>query len=136
MSNTDKSFLIGLNIHHKDGTAGEIIQFIQNKPGYFMVRFKDGVTVAQSGNKLFYNSISVNELEKNDLVILESSLNQNISEENSSFKQFEHEILKTLTLDVPITMILGEAGTGKSDHCVNFAKLSSFNETGSVCINS
>ena len=85
---TDKNFLIGLNIHHKDGTEGEIIQLINNKPGFFMVRFKDGITVAQNENKLFYNSIPLNELEKKDLAISELPLNQNFQEENLSIKKY------------------------------------------------
>lgn len=105
---------IGLQIRHKDGATGVIVDQVRNRDGYYTVRFDDGVTVAQSQNHLFIGDTPLSAA-LNDPSLLEvksQSSDKHIG--NASHSVTNKKIFESLLGNAPITLITGEAGTGKS----------------------
>jgi len=105
---------IGLQIRHRDGATGVIVDQVRNRSGYYSVRFDDGVTVAQSENNLFIGDTPLSAA-INDPSLLEiksQSSDEKIG--NTSQSTSNKKIIESLLGNTPITLITGEAGTGKS----------------------
>lgn len=105
---------IGLQIRHRDGAIGVIVDQVRNRPGYYSVRFDDGVTVAQSENHLFIGDTPLSAAKKDPSLLEIKSQSSNEQIGNTSQSASNKKIIESLLGNTPITLITGEAGTGKS----------------------
>jgi hypothetical protein len=106
--------LIGLQIRHRDGATGVIVDQVRKRPGYYTVRFDDGVTVAQSENNLFIGDKPLSAVLKDPSLLEIKSQSSEEQIGSTSQSASNKKILESLLGDAPITLITGEAGTGKS----------------------
>ena len=107
-----------LKIIHKDGTPGILLR-PSNQPGYYLVRFSDGVETNQSAKNIFYQNKSIEQIE------LEGSPDEKVEipkAKKPSQRNLveiavteEKNVLNSINAGMgPIFLITGEAGTGKS----------------------
>lgn len=104
--------IIGLSIRHKDGAPGLIVDHVKNKPGYYVVRFEDGITVAQPESNLFIGAHPLCAVLRDASLLQENAKSKEVSVGMRSTT--DKKIIESLKNSTPITLITGEAGTGKS----------------------
>jgi ATP-dependent exoDNAse (exonuclease V) alpha subunit len=106
--------IIGLEIQHKDGARGVIVDIVRNRSGYYSVRFDDGVTVAQSEKNLFIGDTPLSVVIKDSSLIEVKKSSNDGTICNISRGITNKRIVDSILGNTPITLITGEAGTGKS----------------------
>jgi len=108
-----------LKIVHKDGTPGILLK-PSNKPGYYLVRFNDGVETNQSAKNIFYRNKSIEQIELEGLPdeideVPQAKVPLKINSGTTSSVADEVVVLNSITKEIcPVFLITGEAGTGKS----------------------
>jgi len=106
--------IIGLRIQHRDGTEGVIVEQVRNRPGYYSIRFDDGVTIAQSENHLSIGDTPLSAIIKDPSLLEARKQSSGQATTNTSEVTTNIKILHSLLGNTPVTLITGEAGTGKS----------------------
>ena len=111
-----KILLSNIPIVHRDGTPGTLLGPSINKPGYYLVKFRDGVENNQSSKNIFYQNKSIETIEIDGLAVIKDNLEKkDLSPPSLTITSKEQVIVNNINSNLtPVFLITGEAGTGKS----------------------